>query len=171
MGASGELLGAPKTFPNRSRRLSRRPPAPQLDFGSILGPLLAPFWDPLDLKKQGFRMEGVAFFEKSKGSEKHLKMETWLSWNGKRVKGESRKHYKRKKRREEKQERREDLDLSCLVLSCPVVSCLAVSCLVLSRPVWSRLVRSGTLMPSLGRCAASRGACSAAARPPPMAWT
>ena len=47
--------------------------------------------------------------------------------------------------------------MSCLVLSCPVVSCLALSCLVLSRPVWSRLVRSGTLMPSLGRCAASLG--------------
>ena len=44
-GASGELLGAPKTLPNRSRRLSRRPPAPELDFGTILGPILAPFWD------------------------------------------------------------------------------------------------------------------------------
>ena len=50
---------------------------------------MAPFWDPPGLKKQGFRVEGVAFFEKSKGFEKiiekHLKTETWLSWNGKRA--------------------------------------------------------------------------------------
>ena len=63
-GASGEPLGASKTLPNRSRRLSRRPPAPELDFRSILGAMLAPFWDPPDLKKQGFRVESVAFFEK-----------------------------------------------------------------------------------------------------------
>ena len=70
LGASGEPLGPSKTLPNRSRRLSRRPPAPELDFGSILGVILAPFWDPSDLKKQGFRMEGVAFFEKSRSSKK-----------------------------------------------------------------------------------------------------
>ena len=69
-GASGEPLGPSKTFQNRSRRLSRRPPAPELDFGSILGGMLAPFWDPPELKKRGFRVEGVAFFEKSKGFEK-----------------------------------------------------------------------------------------------------
>ena len=34
---------------------------------------MAPFWDPPDLKKQGFRVEGVPFFEKSWGSEKHPK--------------------------------------------------------------------------------------------------
>ena len=34
---------------------------------------MAPFWDPPDLKKHGFRVEGVAFFEKSSGSEKHPK--------------------------------------------------------------------------------------------------
>ena len=34
---------------------------------------MAPFWDPPDLKKHGFRVEGVAFFEKSRGSEKHPK--------------------------------------------------------------------------------------------------
>ena len=82
LGRSGDPLGslwgaswASKSLPNRSRRLSRRPPAPELDFGSILGPILAPFWDPPDLKKQGFRVEGVSFFEKSRGSKKHLKME------------------------------------------------------------------------------------------------
>ena len=62
-GASGEPLGPSKTLQNRSRRLSRRPPAPELDFGSILGVILAPFWDPPDLKKRGFRVEGVSFFE------------------------------------------------------------------------------------------------------------
>ena len=31
---------------------------------------MAPFWDPPDLKKQGFRVEGVAFFEKSRGCKK-----------------------------------------------------------------------------------------------------
>ena len=85
-GASGEPLGPSKTLQNRSRRLSRRPPAPELDFGSILGVILAPFWDPPDLKKRGFRVEGVSFFEKTRGSEKHpQKKETWLSWNGKRA--------------------------------------------------------------------------------------
>ena len=35
---------------------------------------MAPFWDPPDLKKQGFRVEDVAFFEKSKGfAKKHPK--------------------------------------------------------------------------------------------------
>ena len=34
---------------------------------------MAPFWDPPDLKKQGFRVEGVAFFEKSRGPEKPQK--------------------------------------------------------------------------------------------------
>ena len=81
LGRSGDPLGslwgaswASKSLPNRSRRLSRRPPAPQLDFGSILGAILAPFWDPPDLQKQGFRVEGVAFFEKSRGSEKSSKL-------------------------------------------------------------------------------------------------
>ena len=40
--------------------------------GEPLGPpprslILAPFWDPPELKKQGFRVEGVSFFDKSKG--------------------------------------------------------------------------------------------------------
>ena len=73
-GASGEPLGPSKTLQNRSRRLSRRPPAPELDFGSILAPfwgvMLAPVWDPPDLKKRGFRVEGVSFFEKARGSSK-----------------------------------------------------------------------------------------------------
>ena len=34
---------------------------------------MAPFWDPPDLKKQGFRVEGVSFFEKSRGSKKDTK--------------------------------------------------------------------------------------------------
>ena len=42
-------------------------------FGSILGVILAPFWDPPDLKKRGFRVEGVSFFEKTRGTEKHPK--------------------------------------------------------------------------------------------------
>ena len=76
-GASGEPLGPSKTLQNRSRRLSRRPPAPELDFGSMLAPFWGSFWgsfwDPPDLKKQGFRMEGVAIFEKSRGSKKDPK--------------------------------------------------------------------------------------------------
>ena len=32
---------------------------------------MAPFWDPPELKKQGFRVEGVAFSEESRGSKKH----------------------------------------------------------------------------------------------------
>ena len=43
-GASGEPLGPSKTLRNRSRRLSRRPPAPELDFGSILAPFWGSFW-------------------------------------------------------------------------------------------------------------------------------
>ena len=39
-GASGEPLGRPKP--------SRRPPAPELDFRSMQGVILAPFWDPPD---------------------------------------------------------------------------------------------------------------------------
>ena len=62
LGASGEPLGPSKTLQNRSRRLSRRPPAPELVFRTILGAILAPFWDTPDLKKQGFRVECVAFF-------------------------------------------------------------------------------------------------------------
>ena len=74
-GASGEPLGPSKTLQNRSRRLSRRPPAPELDFGSILGVILAPFWDPPELKKQGFRVEGVTFFKKkTRGTEKQPKL-------------------------------------------------------------------------------------------------
>ena len=30
---------------------------------------MAPFWDPPDLKKRGFRVEGVSFFEKTRGSK------------------------------------------------------------------------------------------------------
>ena len=82
LGRSGEPLGslwgaswASKSLPNRSRRLSRRPPAPQLDFGSILGAILGPFGDPPDLEKPGFRVESVAFFEKSRGSKTSSKLE------------------------------------------------------------------------------------------------
>ena len=72
-GASRELQ---KPLPNRSRRLSRRPPAPELVFRSIMGAILVPFWDSPDLKKQGFRMEGVACFNNSRGPENTLKTET-----------------------------------------------------------------------------------------------
>ena len=34
---------------------------------------MAPFWDPPDLEKQGFRVESVAFFEKARGSKNHTK--------------------------------------------------------------------------------------------------
>ena len=72
LGALGSLWGA--SWPSKSsRRLSRRPPAPELNFRSILGAILAPFWHPPDLKKHGFRVEGVAFFEKSRGSRKSPK--------------------------------------------------------------------------------------------------
>ena len=81
LGASRAFLGlvldllwaswdAPGALPGRSReplgsflglqKRSRRPPAPELDFRSILGAILAPFWDPPDLKKHGFRVGGVA---------------------------------------------------------------------------------------------------------------
>ena len=67
-GASGEPLGPSKTLQNRSRRLSRRPPAPELDFGSILAPFWGSFWlhfgTPRISKKRGFRVEGVSIFEK-----------------------------------------------------------------------------------------------------------
>ena len=64
LGALGSLWGA-SWASKSSRRLSRRPPAPELNFRSILGAILAPFWHPPDLKKHGFRVEGVAFFENS----------------------------------------------------------------------------------------------------------
>ena len=44
-----------------------------MDFWTDFVSILAPFWDPLELKKQGFRVEGVSFFEKTRGSEKHPK--------------------------------------------------------------------------------------------------
>ena len=40
---------------------------------------MAPFWDPPGLKKQGFRVEGVAFFEKSRGSKTSPKLERFRS--------------------------------------------------------------------------------------------
>ena len=40
---------------------------------------MAPFWDPPDLQKQGFRVEGVAFFEKSRGSKTSPKLERFRS--------------------------------------------------------------------------------------------
>ena len=77
-GALGSLWGA-SWASKSSRRLSRRPPAPELDFGSMLGLFWGSFWhhflDPPDLKKQGFRVEGVSFFEKSRGSKKTPKKE------------------------------------------------------------------------------------------------
>ena len=75
---------------------SRRPPAPELDFRCILGVMLAPLRDPPDLKKQGFRVDDVAFFE-NQGVRKTPKTppkKAWLSRNGKRVRSESRKHRK-----------------------------------------------------------------------------
>ena len=106
----GSLLGPPKTSQNRSRRRSRRPPAPELDFRSILEVLLAPFLDPPDLKKQGFRVDDVAFFE-NQGVRKTPKTppkKAWLSRNGKRVRSESRKHRKRRKTRGEKPKQRRE---------------------------------------------------------------
>ena len=64
LGALGSVWGA-SWASKSSRRLSRRPPAPELNFRSILGAILAPFWHPPDLNKHGFRVESVAFFGKS----------------------------------------------------------------------------------------------------------
>ena len=104
--ASGESLGASKTLPNRSRRLSRRPPAPELDFGSVLAPFWGSCWlhfgTPRTSKNVVFVWR-VCHFSKKRGVRKNtLKTETWLSRNGKRVKSESRKHRKRRKTRGEK---------------------------------------------------------------------
>ena len=88
-GASGEPLGPSKTLQNRSRRLSRRPPAPELDFGSILAPFWGSFWlhfgTPRTSKNVVFVWR-VCHFSKKRGVRKNtLKKETWLSWNGKRA--------------------------------------------------------------------------------------
>ena len=88
-GASGEPLGPSKTLQNRSRRLSRRPPAPELDFGSILAPFWGSFWlhfgTPRTSKNVVFVWR-VCHFSKKRGVRKNtLKTETWLSWNGKRA--------------------------------------------------------------------------------------
>ena len=64
-GAPGSLWGAPGGLQNRSRRPSRRPPAQELDFGVILGSILAPFLDPQNLENQCFRVEGLHFSRKS----------------------------------------------------------------------------------------------------------
>ena len=84
------------------------PPALELDFRSILGVILAPFLDPPELEKQGFRVEGVAIFEKSRGCKKtpknSQKTETWLSWNGKRVRRESVQALQARREQREQQE-------------------------------------------------------------------
>ena len=45
----------------------------------IFDAILAPFWDPPGLKKLGFRVEGVAFVEKSRGSKPSSKLERFRS--------------------------------------------------------------------------------------------
>ena len=69
-GAPGSLWGAAWGLQNRSRRPSRRPPAQELDFEVILGSILAPFWEPKNLENQCFRVEGLHFSRKSRGSKK-----------------------------------------------------------------------------------------------------
>ena len=72
-GAPGSLWGASWGLQKGSQSPSRRLPSQKLDFRSILDAIWAPFFDPPDLEKQGFRVEGVAFFEKSRGSRKSPK--------------------------------------------------------------------------------------------------
>ena len=112
-GAPGERLGAPKNLPNPSRRLSRRPPAPELDFGSMLAPFWGSFWHhfgtPRTSKNKVFVWKVLHFSKNREGSKKDLKSETWLSRNGKRVRSGSRKHRKRRRRRgDEHKQRREE---------------------------------------------------------------
>ena len=91
-GALGSLWGASwasKSLQNRSRRLSRRPPASELDFGSILAPFWGSYWlhfgTPRTSKNVVFVWR-VCHFSKKRGVRKNtLKKETWLSWNGKRA--------------------------------------------------------------------------------------
>ena len=70
-GTSGEPLGPSKTLQNRSRRLSRRPPAPELDFGSILAPFWGSFWlhfgTPRTSKNMVFVWRVCHFSKKNEG--------------------------------------------------------------------------------------------------------
>ena len=107
-GASGEPLGPSKTLQNRSRRLSRRPPAPELDFGSILAPFWGSFWlhfgTPRTSKNVVFVWR-VCHFSKKRGVRKNtLKTETWLSWNGKRARRESVQALQARREQREQQE-------------------------------------------------------------------
>ena len=60
-GAPGSLWGAAWGLQNRSRRPSRRPPAQELDFGFILGSILAPCLDSQNLENHCFRVERLHF--------------------------------------------------------------------------------------------------------------
>ena len=107
-GAPGSLWGAPWGLQNRSRRPSRRPPAQELDLGVILGTILAQFLDPPGPRKSMFSCGRVAFFEKIERFEKrHLKGETWLSWNGKRVRLEGGQALQARRGQKEQQEQQE----------------------------------------------------------------
>ena len=108
-GASGELLGPPKASQIAPGGSPGGPP--------LLSLILAPFWDPFWVhfgtprtSKNKVFVWRVCYFSKNRGvRKKHLKMETWLSRNGKRVKSESRKHRKQRRRRgDEHKQRREE---------------------------------------------------------------
>ena len=110
-GAPGALWGAAWGLQNRSRRPSRKPPAQELDFGVILGSILAPFLDPKNLENQCFRVEGLHFSDnrevRKKITQKSPKTETWLSWNGKRVRLEGVQALQARRGQKEQQEQQE----------------------------------------------------------------
>ena len=68
LGRSWALLGrsCSKTLQNRSRRLSRRPPAPELDLGSILGHF-GSILGPPGPQKTWFSCGGCVIFRKNDG--------------------------------------------------------------------------------------------------------
>ena len=78
LGRSWEPLGSLWDPPRPSKIAPGGSPGGPPHRSLILAPFRGSFWlhfgtDPPDLKKHGFRVESVAFFEKSRGSEKHPK--------------------------------------------------------------------------------------------------
>ena len=112
----------------------------------LLGPTW-PLWAPL-----GALLGPLGRLLDRFWAEKALKTETWLSWNGKRVQRESRKHCKRRKTPGEKQERQEKREHRATRSSKADVA---------------RATRASRLQAEwIAVCP-----CSAAARPSPGAWS
>ena len=65
----GSLLGPPKTSQNRSPRLSRRPPAPELEFEACWEPFWLHFGTPRSSKNKVFVWR-VLHFSKNRGGSK-----------------------------------------------------------------------------------------------------